>query len=70
MNTPEASFNSILYEIKENILTITLNRPDRMNAFTVEMAYELIEAFKGASEDDEVRAIYPWVGLKKSGFCR
>lgn len=51
------SFNSILYEIKENILTITLNRPERMNAFTVEMAYELIEAFNRASEDDEVRAI-------------
>ena len=51
------SFKSILYEIKHNILTITLNRPDRMNACTVEMAYELIEAFNRASEDDEVRAI-------------
>ncbi len=50
-------FNSILYEIDEQILTITLNRPERMNAFTVEMAYELIDAFKMASEDDEVRAI-------------
>ncbi len=51
------SFNSILYQVEENILTITLNRPDRMNAFTVEMAYELIEAVNRASEDDEVRAI-------------
>jgi enoyl-CoA hydratase/carnithine racemase len=51
------SFQSILYEIKHNILTITLNRPDRMNACTVEMAYELIDAFNRASEDDEVRAI-------------
>lgn len=57
MKPPGNSFNSILYEIKENILTITLNRPDRMNAFTVEMAYELIDAFRAASEDDEVRAI-------------
>ena len=51
------SFTSILYDIKENILTITLNRPERMNAFTIEMAHELIEAFNRASEDDEVRAI-------------
>ena len=51
------SFNSLLYEIDDNILTITLNRPDRMNAFTVEMAYELIDAFNQASDDDEVRVI-------------
>lgn len=51
------SFNAIRYEIDANILTITLNRPDRMNAFTTEMATELIEAFEQASEDDEVRAI-------------
>ena len=50
-------FNSLLYEIDDNILTITLNRPDRMNAFTVEMAYELIDAFNQASDDDEVRVI-------------
>ena len=51
------SFNSLLYEIDDKILTITLNRPDRMNAFTVEMAYELIDAFNQASDDDEVRVI-------------
>lgn len=57
MDNSNAVFKSILYEIEENILTITLNRPDHMNAFTIEMAYELIEAFNRASEDDEVRAI-------------
>ncbi len=50
-------YNSIKYEIEESILTITLNRPDNMNAFTVEMANELIDAFSKASEDDEVRAV-------------
>ncbi|MBT3531407.1 MAG: crotonase/enoyl-CoA hydratase family protein [Gammaproteobacteria bacterium] len=50
-------FNSILYEIKEQILTITLNRPEKMNSFTVEMAYELMSAFNLASEDDDIRAI-------------
>ena len=51
------AYNAILYQITDNILTITLNRPDRMNAFTVEMANELIDAVNRASEDDEVRAI-------------
>lgn len=50
-------YNAIKYEINEFILTITLNRPDSMNAFTVEMASELIDAFNKASEDDNVRAI-------------
>lgn len=51
------TYNAILYQIADNILTITLNRPERMNAFTVEMAHELIDAVNRASEDDEVRAI-------------
>jgi len=50
-------FKSILYQINDNILTITLNRPERMNALTIEMAHELIDAFNRASEDDEVRVI-------------
>lgn len=51
------SFTCIRYEIADSILTITLNRPEQMNAFTVAMAYELIEAFRRASEDDAVRVI-------------
>ena len=51
------NFNTIKYEIKDFILTLTLNRPDALNAFTVEMANELIEAFNQASEDDKVRVI-------------
>ena len=31
------SFNTIRYEVSEKILTITLNRPEQLNAFTVEM---------------------------------
>jgi len=41
----------------EGILTVTLNRPDKLNAFTVRMAQELIAAFERASDDDAVRAI-------------
>ncbi|MBP8020673.1 MAG: hypothetical protein RJA86_239 [Pseudomonadota bacterium] len=51
------SYQTILYQISDRILTITLNRPEQMNAFTVEMANELEHAFYRASDDDEVAAI-------------
>jgi enoyl-CoA hydratase/carnithine racemase len=60
-------YNAILYEVAENILTLSLNRPDQLNAFTVEMAEELIEAFNRASDDDEVRVIV--VTGKGRAFC-
>lgn len=41
----------------DGVLTITLNRPERLNAFTVTMADDLVEAFERASADDAVRAI-------------
>jgi enoyl-CoA hydratase/carnithine racemase len=50
-------YQAIRYEIADNILTLTLDRPEQLNAFTVQMAHELIDAFNRASEDDEVRAI-------------
>ena len=53
----EMSYSTIKYQTADNILTITLNRPEQMNAFTVEMASELIDAFNRASDDDEVRVI-------------
>ena len=51
------SYSTIDYTISDRILTITLSRPDALNAFTVEMANELIDAFNRASEDDAVGAI-------------
>ena len=51
------AYNTIDYKVSKKILTITLNRPDNLNAFTVEMANELIDAFNTASADDNVRAI-------------
>lgn len=50
-------FNTLQWDVKDAILTITLQRPEFLNAFTVEMAHELITAFETASEDDSVRAI-------------
>ncbi|HEY6131022.1 MAG TPA: crotonase/enoyl-CoA hydratase family protein [Halioglobus sp.] len=51
------SYNTLRYEVDDYILTLTLNRPDNLNAFTVEMAHELIHAFNRASDDDAVRAV-------------
>jgi enoyl-CoA hydratase/carnithine racemase len=56
--TPSArDFEQIKYEVADNILTITLNRPDKLNAFTHVMMNELIAAFDAADADDNVRAI-------------
>ena len=51
------TYNTLRYEVADNILTLTLNRPEQLNSFTVEMANELVAAFNRASADDEVRAI-------------
>jgi enoyl-CoA hydratase/carnithine racemase len=51
------NLQEIRYEVADHVLTITLDRPDRLNAFTPTMQHELIEAFDRADADDEVRAI-------------
>ncbi len=50
-------YTTILYERTDSVLKITLNRPDRFNAFTAEMHKELGDAFKNAAKDDAVRAV-------------
>ena len=45
-------FEQILYEVDDQIALITLNRPDKLNAWTVQMKDELIEAFDMADKDD------------------
>lgn len=61
------NFEQILYEKDGPILTITLNRPDKLNAFTGQMMQELIDAMDAADADDEVRAII-FTGAGR-GFC-
>jgi enoyl-CoA hydratase/carnithine racemase len=51
------AYETIAYDVSESILTITLNRPEKLNAFTAVMGRELIEAFARADADDAVRAI-------------
>ena len=53
----EMEFEQILYEVDDRIATITLNRPDKLNAWTVVMMGELIKAFDMADKDDDVLAI-------------
>lgn len=50
-------YETIKYELVEQILTITLNRPERLNAWTATMCRELIDAFDRADEDDDIRGI-------------
>ena len=61
------TYETIKYEVAEQILTITLNRPDKLNAFNGTMQQELIDAFDAADKDDNVRAII--VTGAGRGFC-
>jgi len=51
------AYETINYEVAEQVLTITLNRPDKLNAFNSVMQQEMIDAFDRADKDDDVRAI-------------
>jgi enoyl-CoA hydratase/carnithine racemase len=51
------NYNTLNWAVADGILTLTLNRPEQLNSFTVEMANELEAAFIRASADDSVRAI-------------
>ena len=61
------NFEEIRYEVADHVLTITLNRPDRLNAFTPTMGREVIEAFDRSDADDDVRAVI--VTGAGRGFC-
>lgn len=60
-------YSHILYEVGEGIATITLNRPDRLNAWTGPMGAELRAAMQAADADPEVRVIV-LTGAGR-GFC-
>jgi 2-(1,2-epoxy-1,2-dihydrophenyl)acetyl-CoA isomerase len=60
-------YENILYEVSEGIATITLNRPEKRNAYTPEMGEEVCDAFTKLRADDAVRvAILTGAG---KGFC-
>ncbi len=51
------AFETILYDVKDGIATVTLNRPERLNAWTRQMEADVREAMHQAGGDDAVRAI-------------
>ena len=60
-------YTQILYEVADHIATITLNRPEQLNAFTNTMMRELIDAFDQVDADDDVRVVI--VTGAGRGFC-
>lgn len=59
--------SDISTQVDEGILTITLDRPDKLNAFTGRMMFELLDAFDRADADDDVRVVV--VTGAGRGFC-
>ena len=60
-------YKDILFDLEDGIATITMNRPDKLNAYTAEMGEEITHAFRAVQRDPEVRAIV-LTGAGKS-FC-
>ncbi len=60
-------YETLLYEVDGGVATITLNRPDRLNAFNEKMRTELLDLFDRIDADDEVRAVI-MTGAGR-GFC-
>jgi enoyl-CoA hydratase/carnithine racemase len=60
-------YTEIEYEVSDHIATITLNRPEKLNAFTGTMMNEIIDAFDKSDADDDVRAVI-MTGAGR-GFC-
>ena len=61
-------YSEILYDVADGIATVTLHRPERMNAFTGTMMYEVIDAFDRIDADDSVRVAIV-TGSGDRAFC-
>jgi enoyl-CoA hydratase/carnithine racemase len=53
----QPSFETLLYSVEEGVATITLNRPEKLNAFNTQMMKDMIAAFDATDADDAVRAV-------------
>ncbi|MDB5431395.1 MAG: enoyl-CoA hydratase [Caulobacter sp.] len=62
------TFETLLYSVEDGIATITLNRPERMNAFTTQMMRDMIAAFDVTDADDEVKVVIV-TGAGERAFC-
>jgi enoyl-CoA hydratase/carnithine racemase len=61
-------FNTIMLDVTDRVATITLNRPEKLNAFTTEMTDELIAAFDTCDGRDDVRVVIV-TGAGDRAFC-
>jgi len=61
------SYENILFDVADGVATLTLNRPDKLNAYTTEMGDEVVDALRGVREDRTVRAVV-LTGAGR-GFC-
>ncbi len=60
-------FETLRYEIEDQVLTLTMNRPERLNAFNSRMQGEFLEALDHADADDQIRTVI--VTGEGRGFC-
>ncbi|MBA4024890.1 MAG: enoyl-CoA hydratase [Gordonia sp.] len=61
------NYSQIAYEVADGVATVTLDRPDKLNAFTTQMMHELASAYVAADLDDEVRVVV--VTGRGRAFC-
>ena len=61
------TFETLLYAVEDGVATITLNRPEKLNAFNTQMMHDMIAAFDATDADDAVRAVI--VTGAGRGFC-
>jgi enoyl-CoA hydratase/carnithine racemase len=61
------TFETVLLDVEDGVATMTLNRPDRLNAFNGQMMQDMIAAFDATDADDNVRAVI--VTGAGRGFC-
>jgi 2-(1,2-epoxy-1,2-dihydrophenyl)acetyl-CoA isomerase len=64
---PDATYETIRLDATDGVATVTLDRPDSLNALNADMRRELLAAFRSLGRDDEVRALI--VTGEGRGFC-
>ncbi len=62
------AYETVLYEVADQIATITLNRPAKMNSYTPQMGHEISESIMEAEGDPNVRVII-MTGAGDRAFC-
>lgn len=63
-----SSFNTLIYEKRDNIAHVTLNRPQALNVYNIQMRDDLFEVLNAIKDDSEVRAVI-FKGAGEKAFC-